>query len=281
MNDALLLVDVIDDFRHEDGEALLRSFRRRQPRLARAIAAARGRIPVVYANDMRNRWDSDAPGYVEDVCRSGLGGDLVAEVAPADDDVFVFKPRYSAFDSTPLEILLRRLETERVLLAGNATEMCVTQTAIAARELGFKVTVYPDCCATLDPRLEHIALQYLARVVGARIERGDVSPRERQGTPASRPTEEVEMPGKKHGPSIKDPDQYEALRRKGTSNERAARISNESAGSSRSKVGRRGGSARDYDERTNEQLLRRARQVGIKGRSKMTKRELLSALRNH
>ena len=89
------------------------------------------------------------------------------------------------------------------------------------------------------------------------------------------------MPGKQHGPSVKDPDQYEALRREGMSKEKAARISNESAGSSRSKVGRRGGRARDYDDRTKEQLLRRAREVGIEGRSKMTKRELVSALRNH
>jgi len=89
------------------------------------------------------------------------------------------------------------------------------------------------------------------------------------------------MPGKKHGPSIKDSDQYEALRREGMSKERAARISNESAGSSRSKVGRRGARGRDYDERTKEQLLRRAREVGIEGRSKMTKRELVHALRTH
>ena len=89
------------------------------------------------------------------------------------------------------------------------------------------------------------------------------------------------MPGKKHGSSVKDSDQYEALRREGMSKEKAARISNESAGSSRSKVGRRGGSARDYDERTKDQLLDRAREVGIEGRSKMSKRELVSALRNH
>ena len=86
------------------------------------------------------------------------------------------------------------------------------------------------------------------------------------------------MPGKKHGSSVKDSDQYEALRRKGMSKEKAARISNESAGSSRSKVARRGGRARDYDESTKEQLLQRARKVGIKGRSKMTKRELAKAL---
>lgn len=89
------------------------------------------------------------------------------------------------------------------------------------------------------------------------------------------------MPGKKHGSSVKDSDQYEALRRKGMSKEKAARISNESAGSSRSKVAGRGGRARDYDESTKEQLLQRARKVGIKGRSTMTKRELVSALRNH
>ncbi len=172
MNDALLLVDVIDDFRHEDGETLLASFRERQPALVTALDDARGRIPVVYANDMRGRWDSDAPGFSVDVCEHGLGGELVAAVAPRRGDVFVFKPRYSAFDSTPLSILLDELEIERLLLAGNATEMCVTQTAIAARELGYKVTVLAGCCATLDPELERIALRYLERVVGARVERG-------------------------------------------------------------------------------------------------------------
>jgi Rho termination factor, N-terminal domain len=89
------------------------------------------------------------------------------------------------------------------------------------------------------------------------------------------------MPGKKHGPSVKDPDQYEALRRQGASKEKAARISNESAGSSRSTVGRRGGLAEDLDDRTVDELRSRARELGIEGRSTMNKRELVSAIRNH
>jgi hypothetical protein len=89
------------------------------------------------------------------------------------------------------------------------------------------------------------------------------------------------MPGKKHGPSVKDPDQYEALRRQGASKEKAARISNESAGSSRSTVGRRGGRAEDLDDRTVDELRSRARELGIEGRSTMNKRELVSAIRNH
>lgn len=89
------------------------------------------------------------------------------------------------------------------------------------------------------------------------------------------------MPGHEHGPSIKDGEQYEALRRQGASKEKAARIANESAGSSRSTVGRRGGRAEDLEDRTVDELRRRARQLGIEGRSKMSKRELVGAIRNH
>jgi hypothetical protein len=90
------------------------------------------------------------------------------------------------------------------------------------------------------------------------------------------------MPAKKTpGPSIKDPDQYEALRDEGMSKEKAARISNASANEGRSTVGRRGGKAEDYDERTKGELLERARELGIEGRSSMNKSELIDALRHH
>ena len=89
------------------------------------------------------------------------------------------------------------------------------------------------------------------------------------------------MPRGQHGPSIKDPKQYDALRDQGMSKEKAARISNESAREGRRSVGKRGGKAEDYDDRTKDELLDRARQIGIQGRSKMNKRELIDALRNH
>lgn len=90
------------------------------------------------------------------------------------------------------------------------------------------------------------------------------------------------MPKRKSpGPSVKDPEMYESLRDQGASKEKAARISNAAAASSRSKVGKKGGNAQNYEDQTKDQLLKRAREIGIEGRSKMSKGELISALRNH
>jgi hypothetical protein len=80
---------------------------------------------------------------------------------------------------------------------------------------------------------------------------------------------------------IKDEKQYQALRRDGASKEKAARIANASAGSSRSSTGRKGGKSGSYDDWSKSDLVDRARQIGIEGRSKMSKGELVKALRNH
>jgi hypothetical protein len=84
------------------------------------------------------------------------------------------------------------------------------------------------------------------------------------------------MPGRKSpGPQVKDKDQYEALRDKGYSKEKSARISNSKGAE------HRGGKAKDYEEQTKQQLYDEAKKVGIEGRSKMTKAELMKALRNN
>lgn len=80
---------------------------------------------------------------------------------------------------------------------------------------------------------------------------------------------------------IKDEKTYRKLREQGASKEKSARIANAAAGSSRSKVGRKGGQSPSYDDWSKDDLLKRAREIGIKGRSTMTKPQLISALRNH
>jgi general stress protein YciG len=80
---------------------------------------------------------------------------------------------------------------------------------------------------------------------------------------------------------IKDEKTYQALRREGNSEEKSARIANAAAASSRKKVGRKGGKSPSYDDWSKEDLVQRAREIGVKGRSTMTKAQLIDALRNH
>ena len=170
MAKALLLVDVIKDFRHEDGGRLLASFRERHPGLRRTLEDARaGGRHVVYANDNAGAWASDAPTLLRRAIEEGEAGDLVSELAPREDEAVVLKPRYSAFDATPLETLLRERGVDEVVVAGTATEMCVFQTVTDALRLGFQVAVQADACASVDDENERLALLYLERVLGVPV----------------------------------------------------------------------------------------------------------------
>jgi hypothetical protein len=84
---------------------------------------------------------------------------------------------------------------------------------------------------------------------------------------------------KDHGPSVKDDKTYEKVKKSGASKEKAARIANAKAGGGN--PSKKGGKASKYEDQTKEQLQKKAADVGIEGRSKMNKGELVKALRNH
>jgi hypothetical protein len=85
---------------------------------------------------------------------------------------------------------------------------------------------------------------------------------------------------KDHGPSVKKDDTYEDLRDKGYSKKKSARIANAQANSGQH-PSKKGGHAKRYEDRTKDELYEQAKQVGIEGRSTMSKSELIDALRTH
>lgn len=82
---------------------------------------------------------------------------------------------------------------------------------------------------------------------------------------------------REHGPSIKDDERYEELRKQGMSKEKAARIANTPA----AEAGKKGGESAPYEEWTAKELRERAAEIGIEGHSDMKKNQLIDALRNH
>jgi nicotinamidase-related amidase len=172
---ALLVVDVLNTFDHDDGDVLLRRFADRAPFMEHAIARARRRgWHVVYVND---RHRADGPGDLLERALAGRGGQLVARLAPRPGDPVVLKPSYSGFDDTDLAWVLRSLGVREVAVMGAVTEMCVAETAGDAVRAGWSTVVLRGASVPLASTQEQDALASLEREGVAVVADPDGAPR--------------------------------------------------------------------------------------------------------
>ena len=160
---ALILIDVINDFDFPRAEQLLRYALPASHKIATLKGRAkRSRVPVIYANDNFGRWRSDFRQQIEHcIAENRLGRAIVELLKPDEDDYFVLKPMHSAFFSTTLEVLLERLQIQRLVLAGFAADICVLYTANDAYMRDFKVAVPCDCIASETKRQYRFALDHM------------------------------------------------------------------------------------------------------------------------
>ncbi|MEU4358288.1 cysteine hydrolase family protein [Streptomyces virginiae] len=166
---ALIVIDMLNTYEHEDAEVLVASVREALPGIATLIEHARASAsPVVYVNDNFGEWRSHH-GEILDAALAGRHRSLVEPVAPDENSLFVVKARHSIFFETPLAYLLGQLKAERLVLCGQVTEQCVLYSALDAHIRHFDVVVPDDAVAHIDADLADAALQMMSRNMSADV----------------------------------------------------------------------------------------------------------------
>ena len=169
---AVLVVDMINPLDFDGADAL---FERALP-ASRALGVLLGRarasgVPTIFVNDAFHSGTSDLKGLVEHHRR--LGGPTAALLAPLDvdpqTDAFVAKSRHSGFFQTPLEELLRKLGTGRLVVTGIAADICVLATAFDAHMRDFSLAIPCDCVAAESEERERWVLPHMERVFDADV----------------------------------------------------------------------------------------------------------------
>jgi nicotinamidase-related amidase len=168
---ALLIIDCINDFEFEHGQALFQHALPAAERIAVLKQRARGAaIPVIYVNDNFGKWQSNFSKLITHCLEEHVRGRPIVELLqPADDDYFVLKPKQSGFYASTLDILLDYLQVETLLITGVAGNICVLFTAHDAYMRDFHLIIPADCIASQTAQENAAALQHMENVLKADI----------------------------------------------------------------------------------------------------------------
>lgn len=160
---ALLVIDIVNPLDFPGGAQLLAQARPAVRNIARLKRRFKARgTPIIYVNDNFTHWLSDFRELVA-ICSQPdvLGAPLAQALPPEHDDYLVLKPKHSAFFASPLEVLLRQLRVDHVVVTGIAGDGCVLSTATDAHMRDFDVSVPSDCCASITAARNRQALALL------------------------------------------------------------------------------------------------------------------------
>lgn len=167
---AVLVVDMMNTYRHPDAEELIPNVGNIIEPLSDLVRRAResGGVDLIYVND--NYGDFSAE--FSDIVESALGGerpDLVKPIVPAEGCRLLTKVRHSVFFGTALEYLLHRRGTKRLVLTGQVTEQCIFYSALDAYLRHFPVVVPTDAVAHIYEELGEAALKMMQRNLSAEL----------------------------------------------------------------------------------------------------------------
>ena len=175
-NTALIVIDMQRAFLEEGAPLEIAGGRKFIPKINQLAAACRKlKIPIIW---IKGRLDPSDAGLIPEMTDHSVhaghdlmvldgkpGNELFPGLVVKPDDYIIWKKRYSSFirGSSDLESLLRKLNTDRFIITGVATDVCVGTTTMDAMMLGFKVFFISDLTATFSEERHRIALEVYNR----------------------------------------------------------------------------------------------------------------------
>jgi nicotinamidase-related amidase len=166
---AVIVVDMLNSYEHEDADRLTESVENVVEPIADLVArAVRNEVELIYVNDNYGDWKTSK----EDLVRQALEGarpDLIEPLLPPDDADFVMKARHTIFYMTPLEYLLGQREIGHLVLTGQVTEQCILYSALDAYVRHLTVSVPRDGVAHIHEHLAGAAFEMMERNMDAEI----------------------------------------------------------------------------------------------------------------
>lgn len=167
---AVLVVDMLNEFCKEGGAMVLPGYEALIGPQTRLIESARASgVPIVFVVDThrrRMRREREFAKRTPHCIEGGWGCQVIDELEPREDDIFVVKRRYSGFFNTDLDLTLKDMAVDTVVVMGVVTNICVRSTVHDAFFLGYQVIVPEDCVAATGPREQESSLYDIATHFG-------------------------------------------------------------------------------------------------------------------
>jgi nicotinamidase-related amidase len=167
---ALAIIDMQNDFVHEDGGLLIPDAEATIPAIKSLLGLARAHgMHVVYSQDTHVNGDPEWKLWPEHAREGSWGWQIIEELCPAGDDVVLRKLRYDAFYGTPLDHLLRLWGVNTLVICGTVANICVHYTASSAALRWYDVVIPRDAISALDPFDLESSLRQTAFLFAGRI----------------------------------------------------------------------------------------------------------------
>ncbi len=169
MKPAVIVIDMINDF----VTGVFKSDRAAKtiPNIKALLNYARKqKAPVIYTTDAHlPNIDPEFDLWGLHAVAGSRGAEIVDELKPKKGDFHIQKRKYSAFQGTGLDQLLRDLKVDTVILTGVVTDICIQHTAADAFFRGYKIIVPRDCVEAVDQPTQDASIKFMKKAYGPEI----------------------------------------------------------------------------------------------------------------